>query len=826
MNALTFIDKILECLSRDGPESGRVYAFLPLKDFPAFKPVLTFLGMRFSLPPFTKQFRVDLGDQSILHALKLSRAYYEVILDSYPKFLRFCIFEQLEAFRSMASWNLENFIKNAKFFTAYPMARFLKNPLPIRPASFPTTMHFSLFKGPLKRFFKTRIVSFNRKNLGFFLGVLQGVKRGAEIVPDSFVREAMLKHRSTLSAVQDNFDSPTSWSDAVSFSEFSPYYQRFYKKFKPVTPRLFEASTAAGYSSKRGEGGARSFLRRVYNYTGPIDTEEHDLVEMYESRPGSVDEIRGQPTWSNFSSLMADIRLMSTEPSLFPQASHVSVAVSAVCEPLKVRLITKGNEFTYYASRFYQKALWQHLQKYPQFAVTGRPVQISDFLSLLDREDNLFSKTPNSKSSSVPLSLTAVKPFDSWVSGDYSAATDSLKISHTKAAFESSLSRSGLEGDVQDLLRSVLYEQEIHYPKKFEKGGGLEPVMQTTGQLMGSTLSFPILCTVNLIAYWMALEEYLGRQVSLRDLPVLINGDDILFRSNDDFYRIWLGRITEVGFNLSLGKNYVHQTFFTINSQGFLFNQGSRSIVEIGYFNVGLLTGQSKLGKRRHELLPVNSIYNEVLRGAHDKLRAHHRFLHYHSRDVDIVTHKGQFSLFISPILGGCGFDLYPEVRRIVYFTGFQSKLASYIYETVVLRPHESDYEPLKALSYRAPVLQDSLKNINLKRRLFHHGIYRFLPLDQPLSEFQREVLSAPSAGVFNVGSINNESVPLVVRSFPIKTLLGFRSCLRDVGSNIRYHRRLNSLFLNLQVRLIEERASLSLSFKVPEGLIMDEYLD
>jgi hypothetical protein len=350
--------------------------------------------------------------------------------------------------------------------------------------------------------------------------------------------------------------------------------------------------------------------------------------------------------------------------------------------------------------------------------------------------------------------------------------------------------------------------------------------MQTNGQLMGSTLSFPILCTVNLVAYWAAMEEYFGRQIALHNLPVLINGDDILFRANDDFYRIWLSKITQVGFELSLGKNYVHKTFFTINSMGFLFNRGTESFSEIGYLNVGLLTGQTKLGKRKKELLPVNSTYNEVISGAHDKYRAHQRFMHYNKKDVRTCTQAGQYSLFVSPFLGGCGFKLHPEIRPHVYFTNFQSKLASYIYQEVLLKTHQSDYEPLKALSYRIPALQDSIINKNVKRKLYHHGFYRFIPLTQPNNFNQLDIPSSNSSPYFNVGSIDTESHPLEIKIFPKKTLQSFRKELKNHEGLVRYHKKMNELFLNLQVKVVEEKVDDTIQFKVPEGLIMDEYLE
>jgi hypothetical protein len=343
---------------------------------------------------------------------------------------------------------------------------------------------------------------------------------------------------------------------------------------------------------------------------------------------------------------------------------------------------------------------------------------------------------------------------------------------------------------------------------------------------MGSTLSFPILCIVNLCAYWKTLEEYLNREISIYDLPVLINGDDILFRCNDAFYDLWMQNITEVGFLLSLGKNYVHQTFFTINSLGFLFNREKRVISEIGFLNVGLLTGQSKLNKRKKELLPAYAIYNEVMKGAQDKFRAHQRFLHYQKDDVKYCTKEGEFSLFISPLLGGCGFDLYDEVKPHIYFTNFQIKLASYIYETVILQPHEENYEPFKALSFRTPALQDSIININVKRKLYHHGVYRFIPLTQPNLEDQIDLKFNQTSNFKNVGTIDTESQPLKIRSFPIKTILSFREELKNRGK-VFYHKKMNPLFLDLQVKLIEEKYKVKNTYKLPEvSFSMDEYMN
>jgi hypothetical protein len=94
------------------------------------------------------------------------------------------------------------------------------------------------------------------------------------------------------------------------------------------------------------------------------------------------------------------------------------------------------------------------------------------------------------------------------------------------------------------------------------------------GQLMGSILSFPVLCAINLASYWCALEEYTGCTYKKEELPCLINGDDILFKSNDAFYTVWQKWITKAGFTLSVGKNYISPHFITVNSESWLHVRG------------------------------------------------------------------------------------------------------------------------------------------------------------------------------------------------------------------------------------------------------------
>jgi hypothetical protein len=193
---------------------------------------------------------------------------------------------------------------------------------------------------------------------------------------------------------------------------------------------------------------------------------------------------------------------------------------------------------------------------------------------------------------------------------------------------------------------------------------------------MGSVLSFPILCSCNLTAYWFTLEQYLGRTVQMRDLPVLVNGDDILFRTNDKFYRMWLDNIVEMGFELSLGKNYVHSKFLMINSESYWRTQSG--FESIPYYNIGLLIGQSKL-QRDSSLAPVWDYYNKVVLGSANKCRAHYRFFSLNRVKISRVTFNGLYNCFIDPHFGGLGFNIFPETRGIIKFTTFQRQFGHYL---------------------------------------------------------------------------------------------------------------------------------------------------
>jgi hypothetical protein len=584
-----------------------------------------------------------LQGESAYEALMLTRSALEVLMDYSPKIGVFSLESQLSLFLRTRDWPCDVFVKCAKFHTAFPMATYLGQDLPPVPEGYGPNLW--LWSGPIRRFLKSRLVSKNRRTCSLFWGYLQGVKRGAAVVGEESILEAFKKHRETLSQ-----------PSLITFEEAEEFMDRNDELLLRLVPvkgtvrpeyNLREPSRSAAVGAKRSEGGGREMIREFYS-TGLSP----DLFDIVETSSGLVE--RFGPTFPRYQTVLRDFlaegRIDLNRPS--------PAVVSAVLEPLKVRLITKTNAFANVLVQPLQKAMWKHLVREPQFALIGEPLRTDHLYGILEREASMGWSEPDMM----------------WVSGDYSAATDGLDIDLTKQIFERFVTVWKTDFLVQTIARRVLYEQELQYPE----WTGLDPVLQQNGQLMGSILSFPVLCIANLLCYWQAMELYHRRKIALRNLPVLINGDDILFRATPKFYELWKKTVALAGFKLSIGKNYIHPTFFTINSECFQFG-GDRRIRPVGYLNAGLLTGQTKLtGREQASQAPIWDYYNLLMAGSNDPARAHRRFLHYHIEEIKKLTWKGLLPLHLPPRLGGFGFQC-PD--GLVYTTTVQRRLATFLFE-------------------------------------------------------------------------------------------------------------------------------------------------
>jgi len=322
-----------------------------------------------------------------------------------------------------------------------------------------------------------------------------------------------------------------------------------------------------------------------------------------------------------------------------------------------------------------QKALHSYLRKKPQFALIGEPLTVEHFKYLTEHDMTQY------------IANDQKNPDWFFNSGDYSAATDNLNINATKAIFETALQRINGEDhtqniDMANLLRHVLYEQVLEYPvsqRDMDKFG-LNPVRQTNGQLMGSPLSFPVLCIANLLTYWMALETYCEgrdkdegvkykkgkkRRIKIKDLAVLVNGDDILFVSNRALQTLWEAKAADFGFELSPGKSLVHPYLATVNSQQWRFSCLDRSTPRHGtwkytpYFMTGLICeGSAAKVKSDSPVHDLAAAWNKAKTTAFSEAHALVRYLSIHRDEIRQQTQNGLLNLFASPQNGGLGFEL------------------------------------------------------------------------------------------------------------------------------------------------------------------------
>lgn len=620
----------------------------------------------------------------------------------------------LSAVRIMASWPESAFVPNAKYWKDWPLARFLENPLPPLPLTWsPLSPEDPLFSGELRRFF-TRASRFpweHSQAPSFFrlvFGISQS-KRGFATVPRSFVRAALVKHRHKLST------PPTGDPD---FSDLRRFVKVLLRGFQAplIVESLVrqEASTRASADVSRALGGSREDLReQISSALGNVR-----LVKIVEIFPGHVVSETGllppsRDEWRSILNQMVSSPLRP--PILLPRAK-----VAEVLEPLKVRLITAMHALRTFIAKPLQEALWRCIRDLPPFRLVGEEISIDVVRSLIERHYAAFG--------------TEVHDLK-FVSGDYSAATDGLDIRASKVILEEILNRlHPTEAWLRAPLSEILLEQVLEYPPWSQ----LEAVTQANGQLMGSILSFPILCIANLFTYVLSLpielrSKVLQGRVPVHRLPVLVNGDDILFLASPQQHEAWLKAIQVVGFVPSVGKNFIHPRFFTVNSVPleyvpdrrrndlfwFMHLEGVswadlddykpvspyRPLDEVhlyGYLNVGLLTGQAKLtGSARVGSLPLSGWHSGSVLQAMNPVQAHKWFLHYHLKEIREQTRFGlhTLNLFAHPLLGGLGFRVPPGVEP--RFSEAQRVLARQLFlaASVIYEGQSKDY-PLPAFAY------------------------------------------------------------------------------------------------------------------------------
>ncbi len=344
----------------------------------------------------------------------------------------------------------------------------------------------------------------------------------------------------------------------------------------------------------------------------------------------------------------------------------------ALPEPLKVRVITKGPSGPYYLCRYLQKVIHSQLRRMPGFELIGSPVT-EEYLEQRLRWDWYDEG-------------------GCMLSGDYKEATNNIRSRLSERCVQELGVKLGLSARWMHVLRTALTGHVIDYrAKDLPKGyDGPLRIVQQRGQLMGSPVSFPILCIINMAVCRFFLECARNQNgITVKKSGICVNGDDVLLIANKEQYPLWKSIVSAAGLEPSIGKNYVDRRFCIINSELYRYWQddlfGERHFAYTPYVNMGLLLGRSRTRQSDERELQVSandlsSRHRDLLRGWDVEMRDSltTAFLRHH-KDLLAKVPEGM-SYFLPRDCGGLGIyspraDVSPQQLKLASFLVLDTSL-------------------------------------------------------------------------------------------------------------------------------------------------------
>ncbi len=546
----------------------------------------------------------------------------------------------------------EDWLKCAKHLLTFPMSTYLKNEPPSPPPG-------GAFRpsGRFRTWWRARQRVYCRKNTHLWMSWLQA-KRACLPLTDDLVDSTYDSHFQRLSGpdplekdIEEDLGDPviSAILDLVA-SRVATEYRR--KHPSGYLPHKYVPSSNASYNMLRARGGQRADLARgvglVYDpfsrgelyamlwrpwgrgvsgrvanahleVRGPYGSEEWKETSIgFTHTPNRDDDCSRAFADAQFRYLVASNSAHVTYrcPKVLPQAK-----IQAVLEPLKVRVISKGPALDYYQSKGVQKVMHSVLREIPCFELIGKP-----FCATMLRDVVQATPYPESKE---------------WHSVDYSAATDGLSAKLGGFIIRAILQH--LPPSVQDVAYRVFGMHGLVYPERspvfnrstgcWEKSCKREWVYrgaQNNGQLMGSPMSFPILCLANLITYVLTLRRTrdVGYRLAEREcrsrryhgkMPyflenllrrVLVNGDDMLYLGTRDQWEQHQEVGRGVGLAFSVGKAYRHPSYANVNSVSCHYDvrRPGETPYRVGFLNVGLFCGKHKVLSKTDGLRPDEDV--------------------------------------------------------------------------------------------------------------------------------------------------------------------------------------------------------------------------
>lgn len=303
--------------------------------------------------------------------------------------------------------------------------------------------------------------------------------------------------------------------------------------YKPVPFRELSHIDApfhnGSFETSKSQGGSHSTL---------INEREEYLYMGYNPRLG-VSETKGHPWWDD-------------QSEWFEQ---YDAKVCHIADKGKIRSITAISAHANNIIKKYQRYFYQPIWDNKIFSYTQCDPQ---------RESSHFEDM---------LKCPTLTDFYYWISGDYEKCTDMFSIEWSKYV-------------VKCVCKTVFGNEWWRYYEIADTFNLNLPFFY--GQPQGHGLSFAILCIINLAIISFCFDtcdqhEYYYRKkgdtkVPLYNLPVKINGDDIVFASTDEIYQNWCDFCVALGLKVNQVKSYRSTTHFTLNSRAFTFVDDDKCI--------------------------------------------------------------------------------------------------------------------------------------------------------------------------------------------------------------------------------------------------------
>jgi hypothetical protein len=403
----------------------------------------------------------------------------------------------------------------------------------------------------------------------------------------------------------------------------------------------FVPTTKATYLSSRSKGGAVGHILTstlLEGLRGPDTLVTSKVVE-------GEDGIWGQKI--DDSSLIEKFRVLYERLTQAATQEEKKVVLVALAEALKIRVISKGPVCTYTVLKPLQKWLWRAIQRHDSGAakLIGEEITAKYMMEQLGE----------------------LKEGESYLSGDYKAATDNL------APWLSEMITSELGHYIDDKRIRKLFTEALTGHWIQDPDDAQIFVKQSWGQLMGSVVSFPVLCIANLVVCLATREHQLGRNLRLRDARIAINGDDCSFRSTENSRRFWERIAHFVGLTPSVGKYFFSRKFVNMNSATFRHvqpNPEGEFLERVAFINCGLVAGQKRSTSGKTDgctasdwgaLQSISQNSHTLLRDCakEDQVRVFKAYLNANWK----VLSDSRLPWFLPEHLGGLGLPTFPDYK-------------------------------------------------------------------------------------------------------------------------------------------------------------------